>query len=66
MSQVYIEAQAGFRKKNMSTVDSTFCSACTYHSYVKWWKTFYCALIDLTKAFNYVDRDILWYKLNKL
>ena len=25
--------------------------------------TFYCALIDFTKAFDYVVRDMLWYKL---
>ena len=29
-------------------------------------KRFYCAFIDFTKAFDYVVRDILWYKLIKL
>ena len=29
-------------------------------------KHFNCAFIDFTKAFDYVVRDILWYKLIKL
>ena len=29
-------------------------------------KRFHCAFIDFSKAFDYVVRDILWYKLIKL
>ena len=26
-------------------------------------KQLYCAFVDFTKAFDFVNRDILWYKL---
>ena len=26
----------------------------------------YCAFVDMSKAFDYINRDILWHKLIKL
>ena len=63
--QVYIEAQAGFRK-SMSTVDNVFVLHGLITHMLNSGKQFYCAFIDFTKAFDYVVRDILWYKLIKL
>ena len=65
MYQVYIEAQAGFRKF-MSTVDNVFVLHGLIIHMLNGGKRFYCAFIDFTKAFDYVVRDILWYKLIKL
>ena len=33
--------------------------------YFKSSKQLYCSFVDLTKAFDGVDRNALWYKLNK-
>lgn len=61
---IYIEAHAGFRT-NMSTIDNIFIlNALISHNLYN--NThLYCAFIDFTKAFDYVVRDILWYKLIK-
>ncbi len=59
---VYIEAQAGFRK-GMSTVDNIFVlNSLISHSLNNGEKLF-CAFVDFKKAFDLVNRDILWYKL---
>ena len=63
--QVFIEAQAGFRK-SMSTDDNVFVLHGLITHMLNSGKQFYCAFIDFTKAFDYVVRDILWYKLIKL
>ena len=63
--QVYIESQAGFRKC-MSTVDSIFVLHGLITHMLNGGKRFYCAFIDFSKAFDYIVRDILWYKLVKL
>ena len=65
MYLVYIEAQAGCRK-NMSTVDSIFLLHGLITHMLNGGKRFYCAPIDFAKVFDYVVRDSLWYKLNKL
>ena len=52
---VLIEAQAGFRE-HMCTADNIY----VLHN-----KQLYCSLIDFSKAFDYVVRDILWFKLIK-
>ena len=65
MYQVYIEAQAGFRK-SMSTVDNVFVLHGLITHTLNGGKRFSFALIDFTKAFDYVVRDMLWYKLIKL
>ena len=62
---VYIEAQAGFREC-MGTTDNLFVlHGLISHALNKNEKLF-CAFVDFTKAFDYVVRDILWYKLIKL
>ena len=65
MYQVYIEAQAGF-KKFMSTVDNVFVLHGFITHMLNGGKRFYFAFIDFTKTFDYVFRDILWYKLIRL
>ena len=62
---VYIEAQAGFRK-NMGTVDNIYISNGLITHVLKQNKKLYCAFVDFTKAFDFVNRDILWYKLIKI
>lgn len=62
---VFIEAQAGFRK-GMSTVDNVFILHGLITHMVNQGKKLFCAFIDFTKAFDYVVRDNLWYKLIKL
>ena len=56
--QIYIEAQAGFRKC-MSTVDYVFVFHGVITHMLNGGKRFYCAFIDFRKAFGYVVRDIL-------
>ena len=60
---IYIEAQAGFRK-HMSTVDNIFVlngliTHCLNNN-------LYCCFVDYSKAFDYIDREIFWYKLIKI
>ena len=63
--QVYIEAQAGFRA-NMGTTDNIFTLHGLVTHIINQGKKLYCALVDLSKAFDYINRDILWQKLIKL
>lgn len=62
---VYAESQGGFRS-GYSTTDSVF----VLHNLISWCfrskKKLYCAFVDYTKAFDYVVRDNLWYKLLKV
>ena len=62
---VYIEAQAGFRS-NMSTIDNIYVLHGLISHFLNSGKKLYCAFIDFTKAFDYIVRDNLWYKLIKL
>ena len=62
---VYIEAQAGFRK-NMGTTDNIFILNSLITHVLNQNKKLYCVFVDFTKAFDFVVRDILWYKLLKL
>ena len=62
---VYIEAQAGFRK-GMSTIDNIFIlngliSHCLSNN-----RKLFCAFVDFKKAFDFVVRENLWYKLIKM
>ena len=50
----------------MSTVDNVFVLHGLITHMFNGGKRFYCACIDFSKAFDYVVRDILWYKLIKL
>ncbi|MEW8548380.1 MAG: reverse transcriptase family protein, partial [Candidatus Thiodiazotropha sp.] len=62
--RIYIEAQAGFRK-NMGTVDNIFILNSLITHLLNQNKQLYCVFVDFTKAFDFVVRDILWYKLLK-
>ena len=62
---VYIEAQAGFRA-GMSTIDNVFVLSGLASRFINRRKHLYCIFVDFTKAFDYVVRDNLWYKLIKL
>ena len=58
---VFIEAQAGYRK-GMSTVDNVFILYGLITHMVNQGKRLYCTFIDFTKAFDYLVRDNLRYK----
>ena len=60
------ENQAGFRKK-YSTTDHIFLlkNIIDLHLKQKRGKKLYCAFIDYRKAFDFVWRSALWYKLKK-
>ena len=63
--QIYIEAQAGFRAK-MSTIDNIYVLQNLINHVLNDNKQLFCAFIDFTKAFDYIVRDNLWYKLYRL
>ena len=60
--QIYVEAQSGFRK-GMSTVDYVFILHSLITHCINENKQLYSAFIDFKKAFDFVVRDILWFKL---
>lgn len=60
--QVYVEAQAGFRK-GMGTVDNIFILHSLISHCINEKKKLFAAFIDYKKAFDFVVRDVLWYKL---
>ena len=62
---VLIEAQAGFRP-GMSTIDNIFVLHGLISHVINSGNRLYCAFIDFTKAFDYIVRENLWYKLVKL
>ena len=62
---VLIEAQAGFRP-GMGTVDNIFVLHGLITHHLNHGKKLFCAFVDFTKAFDYVVRDNLWFKLVKL
>ena len=62
---VYIEAQAGFRSE-MGTVDNIFVLHGLITHLINQGKKLYCAFVDFKKAFDFINRDIIWYKLIKL
>ena len=64
-NSVYIEAQGGFRSK-MGTIDSMFVLDNGINWFISNKKKLHCAFLDYSKAFDYVVRDNLWYKLLKL
>ena len=59
---VYIEAQSGFRA-NMSTVDNIFVLNGLITHVLNQGKQLYTLCVDYTKAFDYVVRENLWFKL---
>jgi hypothetical protein len=56
------EEQAGFRKR-YGTTDHIFNLKCLIDLYLFRRKKLYCAFIDYRKAFDSVDRILLWQKL---
>ena len=62
--RIYCEAQAGFRQ-NMGTIDNLFVLNSLITHFLNQKKQLFCVFIDFTKAFDYVVRDNLWYKLIK-
>lgn len=61
---VYIEAQSGFRE-HMCTSDNIFVLHGLITHFLNDNKKLFCSFIDFSKAFDYVVRDILWFKLLK-
>ena len=61
---VYIESQAGFRK-NMGTVDNVFILHGIVTHLLNNNKKMIALFVDFTKAFDYLVRDVIWYKLIK-
>ena len=59
---IYIEAQAGFRS-GMGTTDNIFVLQGLITHMLNEGKRLYCGFVDFSKAFDYVNRDIIWYKL---
>ena len=59
---IYVEAQAGFRK-NMGTIDNIFVLHGVINRMLNENKKLYVAFIDYIKAFDYVVRENIWYKL---
>lgn len=58
---VLIENQMGFRA-GYSTVDNMFVLNALIDTILGQGRKLYCAFIDFKKAFDYVNRDCLWYK----
>lgn len=61
---VYVEAQAGFRS-NMGTIDNIYILNSVISHCFNRNEVLYCAFVDFKKAFDFVVRDILWFKLIK-
>ena len=62
---MYVEAQAGFRT-GMGTTDHVFALHGLLSHFLNHNKKLYCAFVDFSKAFDYVVRDNLWFKLIEL
>ena len=50
----------------MSTIDNIFVLNGLIAHCINNTEHLYCCFVDFTKAFDYVERDILWYKLIKI
>ena len=61
---ILIEAQAGFRS-GMGIIDNLYVLHAFISHVINQGNKLYCEFVDFTKAFNYVVRDNLWYKLIK-
>ena len=62
---VYIESQAAFRS-GMGTTDNIFGLSSLISLFLQSKNKLYTALIDFSKAFDYVVRDHLWKKLTQI
>jgi hypothetical protein len=54
--------QVGFRPKH-STLDHIFALHVISHFYISQGKQLFCAFVDYSKAFDFIDRTYLWQKL---
>ena len=54
--------QAGFRPKH-STLDHIFALHILSKSYIDQKKPLFCAFVDYSKAFDFIDRTYMWQKL---
>ena len=61
-NNVITDAQFGFRKQ-MSTIDAIFILHYLIQRRLKNKKRFYCCFVDYKKAFDFVSRQNLWFKL---
>ena len=59
---VYVEAQGGFRE-GRGTTNSIFVLTSLIQHFLNHGKSLYLAFIDFSKAFDYVVRENLWFKL---
>ena len=62
---IIVDEQNGFRKKR-STLDHLTTLTSIIETRKKARKSTYCAFIDFKKAFDTVNRDILWHKLQHI
>ena len=62
---IYTEAQAGFRAK-MRTIDNIYVLHGLINHFINSDIRLYCAFVDFIKAFDYVNRNIIWYELIKI
>ena len=62
---VLLEAQAGFRAK-MGTTDNIFALHGLISHFINQNKQLFCSFIDFTKAFDYIVRDNMWFKIYRL
>ena len=61
-SQIYVEAQYGFRK-GRSTTDCIFIVNSIVQKYVNSGRKLHVLFVDFSKAFDYIVRENLWAKL---
>ena len=59
---ILIEEQAGFRS-NRSTVDNLSVLHSIINSALQNGNKLFCAFLDFRKAFDYLNRNCLWFKL---
>jgi hypothetical protein len=64
-NEVIRQCQAGFRKKNHSTIYNIFVLQCLIDMRSAQNKKLFCVFIDFKKAFDTVWRNGLWFKLVK-
>ena len=63
-NNIFSENQFGFRR-DKSTVDCLFILHGLIEHFLNNSKSFYCSFVDLTRAFDGLERNVLWYKLIK-
>ena len=63
-NSVFLENQFGFRKSK-STVDCSFILHGLVQHFLNSSTNLYCSFVDLSRAFDNVDRNVLWFKLQQ-